>query len=79
MSANESKTESEDGELDEGGSNVEVDQDKTKELVTSQGPTKEIYWNKKGENKLRGVIWKRVNFVTKETEISNPKVRERSI
>lgn len=55
MSANESESESEDGEMDETISDLEDDQPMTKEAVASQGAPKTIQWNKEGENKLRGM------------------------
>lgn len=58
MSANESESESEEGELDEEESDLEVDQPKTKEAVPSQCQSKEIRWNKEGEDKLRGAYGK---------------------
>ncbi len=58
MSANESESESEDGEVDEDVFDLEDDQPMTKEAVTSQGASKKIFWNKEGENKLRGASGK---------------------
>ena len=58
MSANESESESEDGEVDEDIFDLEDDQPMTKEAVASQGEPKEIRWNKEGENKLRGAYGK---------------------
>lgn len=54
ISANESESESEDGEVDEDVFDLEDDQPMTKKPVASQGAPKQIRWNNEGENKLRG-------------------------
>lgn len=57
MNANESKSQSnEGGQLDEEEPNFES---KTKAAIPYQSVTKEIYWNKKRENKLKGMYERR--------------------
>lgn len=58
MSANESESDSEDGELNVDLFGHEVDQPMTKEAIHSQGVPKESHWNKEGENNLRGAYVK---------------------
>ena len=58
MSANESKLESENDEVDEDIFDLEDDLPMTKEAIASQGKLKEIHWNKEGKNKLRGAYGK---------------------
>ena len=74
MSANESKS-----ELDKGGQLDEEKPDfesKTKVAVPLQAVTKEICWNKKGENKLRAIYGRGSILSTRRQKLAVEKLEK---